>query len=96
MCQGLSMIRSRPNVCDTLTLDNASRMSILLAKNRIGIFLWGKFNRAFKIVKIVIKVCVCVRERERERERECVCVCMAVKERESVCMAVKERETEFE
>jgi len=39
MCQGLSMILSRPRVWDTFTLDRASLMSILLAKNRIGIFL---------------------------------------------------------
>ncbi len=37
MCQGLSMIFSSPSIWETLTEDMASRTSILLAKNRIGI-----------------------------------------------------------
>lgn len=36
MCQGLSLMRSSPSAADTFTLLTASRMSILLAKNRMG------------------------------------------------------------
>lgn len=39
MCQGLSLMFSKHNICETLTDDMASRRSILLAKNNTGIFL---------------------------------------------------------
>lgn len=39
MFQGLSLMFSKDNICETLTEDMASRRSVLLAKNNTGIFL---------------------------------------------------------